>query len=259
MKRHEEDKLIELAFGEISAEEAETLQHGAQADPHLAETLRTYSEMREGLSALRDIPEMQMSCDRLRDAILAGGLKQKRFVNWSWLAAPTVVAAAAFGITMLMHKPSVAVPGNGIVMGKESPNTSGPVALNIPKNEGEFSSSFDSKTFLGNFGASPKEDGIDRSEPTLRVVHQTGSRRAVRSGSSTEGPLFDKFPKKNLNFAPHEAAPLSGTSGPEMGAQPAMDAALTTASVIVIQPEETSGTGAQKATEVANSNVVIGG
>ena len=105
MKRRDEDRLIDLAFGELSSTEAERVQQELAADPGQQGKLRSYAEMREGLASLRDVPEMQMSCDRLRDAILAGGLKEPRSPIWTWAAVPVAVAAGVFVLTLTLRKP----------------------------------------------------------------------------------------------------------------------------------------------------------
>lgn len=53
-----------------------------------------------------DIPPIQMSSERLRDAILSQGMKPRRRLAWglpAWLGGATMVAACAIAITMTMR------------------------------------------------------------------------------------------------------------------------------------------------------------
>jgi len=94
-----EDKWIEIAFGEQKLPEGFTAK-----DADDLEILRTYESLRDDLELLKDIPEMQFSNERLRDAILAAGPKASVeapwVLRWGWAIAP-VAAVLAIGVVFL--------------------------------------------------------------------------------------------------------------------------------------------------------------
>src|SRR5689334_12270842 len=112
MNRKREEELMQMAFGDVRREMG-MLQSEIDSDPESAKTYQAYCEMREGLKALRGVPEMQLSTERLRDAILREGLQPKAAPrwNWSWLATPIAVGACAFVVVTAMRKPAVPLPG----------------------------------------------------------------------------------------------------------------------------------------------------
>ncbi len=94
-----EDKWIEIAFGE------QKLPEGFSAkDADDEEILKAYESLRDDLQLLKDIPEMQFSNERLRDAILAAGPKASVetpwVIRWGWAIAP-VAAMLAVGVVFL--------------------------------------------------------------------------------------------------------------------------------------------------------------
>ena len=78
MNKREEDRLIELAFGELDSTEESILAHRVHSDEEFEAFVSEWEELRDDLKDLRDIPEMQFSKERLRDAILGQGLKPAR-------------------------------------------------------------------------------------------------------------------------------------------------------------------------------------
>ena len=247
MRRNDEDRLIELAFGEATPQEAEQLQMNAQSDPRLAETLRSYKEMREGLSALRDVPEMQLSCDRLRDAILAGGLKEPRFGGWTtWLAAPAIVAVA-FAVTLMVRRPAVPLPGGGVSVAQMD---TGSTRVSLDPNLGTYQPvPFGEMDF--KVTTKSKSTGIEQPKSTQTRVASNNAPR-VKVADRTVVAKFDPSnPAKLSGSAEIPTSPVSVEKGaPEM----------QTAALIRIDPEKNGETGAMTATEVESaSNVVIGG
>lgn len=247
MRRNDEDRLIELAYGELSPQEAEQLRASAENDPRLAATLRSYCEMREGLSALKEVPEMQLSCDRLRDAILAGGLKEPRFQGWSWLAAPALVAAA-FGITLLVRRPATVLPlGTSIA---QVDTKSAPVELS-PE--------------VGSFNATSPLGTIEFKEAQATKPVTIQKPRAPRTTVvSTAGPKTTLGVEKSEAAKLDAASPAKIMSGSAEAPSMAMDKGtapeMQTAALIIIESERNGETGALNATERETaSNVVIGG
>ncbi len=251
MKRNDEDRLIELAFEDISAEEAAVLRNELENDPSQAGKLRAYAEMRDGLASLRDVPEMQMSCDRLRDAILAGGLKEPRGGIWAWLAVPVAVAAGAFLFTMVTKRTQVALPNIPVAV----TSLTGPtydVAMDRTAKSGLESIRIESAiTPLGN-----TEFKIALEPDVLKSAPKRSNSRVANRTSKESNPTIENVVAPPAP-AGSEPAKMSLTAeGPAFEKE---DKPLT-ASLIVITSDENGDTGTQRATEVESvSNVVIGG
>ncbi|MCA0362055.1 MAG: hypothetical protein LCH41_13510 [Armatimonadetes bacterium] len=86
------DALIRSAFQEEEAGDRELV--AGEASEAMKKEAQAYATLREDLHALRDIPECQMSTERLREAILARGMKPKRVIPW-WQPAFAMAACAA--------------------------------------------------------------------------------------------------------------------------------------------------------------------
>lgn len=252
MKRNDEDKLIELAFGELTAEEAEQLRACASSDPKLARTLSQYSEMREGLACLKEIPEMQLSCDRLRDAILAGGLKEPRSIGWNWVGVPIALAAVAFVITLAVKRPLPTMPPVAVATPVESRDLfdpsidrgTGPVAAVKPE-------------MFGTIDKTPPEPvtkSIVKPSPVVRTAAKVRVAEG-ETGKPVQVTALDGGARMGLTAEGAPTAPLSfGASEPAATSNP------PEATLIVIEPDKLQGIGAQRATEVeTSSNVVMGG
>src|SRR5687768_3632873 len=113
MNRRLEEELLQTAFGEASPEEMALLESRVMSDPEAAKALRTYQFMKEGLKDLGDVPEHQLSTERLRHAILEQGLKPKRESGnpFVWLLMPAAVAALAF--VVVFNRPQSSGPSTG--------------------------------------------------------------------------------------------------------------------------------------------------
>lgn len=124
MNRKREDELMQLAFGDLRRDDSQGLHAQVETDPEAAKAYGAYCEMRDGLRALKEIPEMQLSTERLRDAILKEGLQPKRESawNWSWLATPIAVGACAFVVVVALRKPAMDTPlassGGALITGE---------------------------------------------------------------------------------------------------------------------------------------------
>lgn len=248
MKRKNEEQLIELAFGDLNAAEAERLRHEIASDPKACETLRTYEDLRSSLGGLRNVPEMQMSRERLRDAILAGGLKESRRWNLQWLGAPVAIAAVAFAFTMVARRPSLPLPsGGGMVatQGFEEAEIRGFDAT-IER--------ISPPTMFGNPDLGTVRFNVQPTRPSeIRVASVQRPKVKVISEETTLGSG-------------------AGIAAPELSAPTVLaasalpDATLDTMSVaedtevIVLTTETNRDTGAQRATTMESANnVLIGG
>lgn len=106
MNNEQLDALFRKVFDEAEPGDAAHLSVVAQADLDREEAVLT--AIRSGLQDLADIPECQLSADRLREAILNRGalpVKSPLFPNWFRAALP-VAACAVIGAFFLLNKPA---------------------------------------------------------------------------------------------------------------------------------------------------------
>jgi hypothetical protein len=245
MNRKQEDALVRLAFGDTSPEEASTLERQASGDPDASATLATYRRMREGLKDLHDIPADQLSKERLRDAILSGGLKPKPVqTQRSWLWMPALAAVLAFGITIARQNASspagpVALPN--LLM----PSAKGPVAMNVP---------------LPPL-TRPIHFGSNLGAPVVRgnVVGRTASRSFPRRHAKRQDPVVPENPGMSASQADDLFTYIMPDTSHD-DAAPAANAAAaheTKDAIIIIGPQKDGDTGAATATEVKNPTHVV--
>jgi hypothetical protein len=264
MNRKREEELMQLAFGDLRREENGQLQAEISTDPEAAKAFSSYRDMCDGLKALRDVPEMQLSTERLRDAILSGGLQPRPVSRWNfnWLATPIAVGACAFVIVLAVRKPHTI------------PMPSGTVAMDTPSVDG----SNPKKDWLGvtDFGAnddvSPKtapqaatiSHDVTEQTPRMRhhVLRKNNGSMMVAALTTTPNPGLAKalsmptFGNINANTSMTFAAK---TADATRGAQAEQNSPKGN-EIVMIDAQPDAETGAARATEVkSSSNVVIGG
>jgi len=280
MNRKTEDQLVRLAFGDLTPEEAARLQAEAEGHPDSARALDTYRRMKSELRSLADVPEDQLSKERLREAILARGLREhpaKRSFSWLWL--PAAAAALAFGVTFMkgraMHPtgPTVALMGNEVVKSPGDLGTSDPFKFK-PHKPVE-----DSTYVEGTFEEDPNAGTSTDVAPGPRLASNMSRSRGGRSDSDLVDFLKSFNGPGVANASDPEKSSAPGASSGSVGgldrndtrethsepintfAHPmAADASGTKPAIILIEPEKDNNTGARKATEVESaSNVLVGG
>src|SRR5437588_3293983 len=130
MNRRTEEKLIKLAYDEMLPQEAAGFEAQSKADPESARLLAHYRQIKADFVRLNDVPEMQFSGERLREAILHGGLKRRnRLAAFGWLLAPGL--AAALAVVLFINRPATQEPartGQSTATGQSQ--VSGPLTIN---------------------------------------------------------------------------------------------------------------------------------
>jgi hypothetical protein len=278
MKKNLEDKLAMLAFEDLSPEEAQALEQEALHDPEAKIALFEYRQMREGLRAMADIPEHQLSSERLRDAILTQGLKPKSRSGLGWLWMPAAACALAFSFVAIRNMRASA--------GFQQFGGGGNVAVAPEHREDsifvqpESTTRFDAgKSQVAETFKAPSSTessvAVESSSPTP-VVRRTHRARHTVDVDALKAAVAAQFrddidsissPVKEesgrvmaLSSAP---APQAKESG--MALRGGADAAATSApqgstKIILIDGSKDAATGAQRATEVeSSSNVLVGG
>jgi hypothetical protein len=255
MKRKNEELLIELAFGDLDAAEAERLRSELSSDPTQQATLRSYEELRASIGGLRDVPEMQLSRERLRDAILAGGLREtRRYDRWAWLGAPVAIAAVAFAFTMIVRQPAVPLPSGVALATNAAEEPFASMDPTLERNPNSVAGLFGNEELKPYAFSERAEPPVEKQKITAPAEKRI---RVVRAEPKTQVE-----PAPVVTEPGPAAATLASASAP-----PATDAGMTTAGVveesteiIVLTSETDIDTGARRATSMeSSSNVVIGG
>lgn len=254
MKAKFEEKLAQLAFGDLSPSDAKKLEIEAQSQPEARETLRLYREMRDGLRGMAEVPEDQFSKERLRDAILKQGLKPRpdRYAsNRSWLWMPAVACALGFGLVYARH---TILPKNvnpQIVMSKKSLMAPPLLAVHEPIR-------------VADNTPSPANSFIGPIQSPLRKTRTFGYRHRPRHhlepNEVSPNILAVKLDGDDLNPDFGGANSTIPTSPSASDVPPMVATAASTGPIVFIDQDKDEQTGAQKATEVGNaSNVLVGG
>lgn len=247
MNKKLEEKLAMLAFGDLSPEETMSLERELSRDPEAGLILRQYRDMRTGLKALHEIPEHQLSTERLRHAVLNQGLKPKARPQLGWLWMPTVTAALAFGVMFMRNAGHT--PLGGVANGSTIANTSGsPVAMNDTMGD-----PFQYAT------ASGQVLSVADSQPTPKATFAMN--HVVRHRTSNSHLVDDLKAQVAMEFnnlMQADAAPartmLASTTEVKAADAPAAS------SIVMIDTARDKNTGAQKATEVDSAgDVIVGG
>jgi len=235
MKRKLEDKLAMLAFGDFEPEESERLKAELGGNAEALGVLAEYREMRAALKALGEVPEHQLSSQRLRHAVLNGGLKPKSRPQLGWLWMPTTAFAIALGLvfirdanrqvrlvnvplrTVAVAAPPVALPGSDFALAS---GTAQILSVEHPAPRMIF--------------ASHRRSSRDRERALVASLKQKVDAE-LAAGMAATGGFAKVWPKTT------HSTPDSGT-------------------IVLIGTAKDSNTGAQKATEVDSAdNVIVGG
>lgn len=248
MRRKNEEELIKLAFGDIEPKGSEHAKRLLAEDAEAAKLFAGYSEIREGLKSFKT-PDHQLSTERLREAILKQGLKQKSPVaGWKWTFAPLAVAAAAFFIALRMG----GQPTSGPVVTSFDPNPSSTIEKPI-----DFNSSNPAPLVV------PAPEVVHPTDRDPAKVAST-TRTSGRSNASRVARHDRTASASVVVFKAPALSPADFSRSAIDGALPAGALALNVEpsdeSIVIIGSDSDESTGANRATEVSSaSNVVIGG
>lgn len=263
MKRKVEDELIKLAFGDIEPNRSERAKRAVQEDAAAAELLASYAEIREGLKQLKT-PEHQLSTERLRERILAEGLKAEKPnpFGWRWTLGSVAVAAAAMVITLRLTG-SHAIPAvGGIAETGEQVGSLGATALN-------FSPSGDTREWMIKSAAqgslaesvSPDPAPIANSERVeAPSPAPTKATLAVESREPKPSVHATKETSTSRPITPEEISSLALDGALPAGAVALHQDSWGEEPIVLIGAESDETTGANRAMEVSSpTNVVVGG
>jgi len=253
MKGKFEDKLAQLAFGELTPEEAAKIEREVHGDPEALRALSLYKDMKEGLRSLSEVPEDQFSKERLRDAILTQGLRPvapRPTSSRSWLWMPTAACVMGFSLMFVMNMTRKSHGAPHLVIDE------GSISLGISSKEPiRVASRVDTNAIYGPFlpanvrkadTAGESAKAVDPNEENPRILTSIPSDDAYdpdlgtlpATGSAAAGSA------STVAFKGSTTAASGSTSGP----------------IVLIDQDTDEQTGACKATEVgSSSNVLVGG
>jgi len=240
MNKRLEEKLARLAFEDMGSEEMGRLEQEVVGDREAMRILAEYRNMRLGLKAMGNIPEHQLSTERLRHAVLNRGLKTKPAPQLGWLWMPVAAMALTCGVVMLRNSHHSVLPGS------DGPVAFGTTEKRITDRPGE---EFALAT------ASSEIISVARPEPPIVPVSHVRINRQLRERNDRIAALKEAV---RLGFDNEVSAENTGhLSLPSGSSAPAQTAS---APIVLIGNAKDPNTGAQKATEVDSaSNVVVGG
>jgi hypothetical protein len=262
MNRKVEDRLIDLAFGDLTPEEAASLEARAAHDPVSASTLQAYRDMRESLRSMADLPEHQLSNERLKNAILARGLSQKETTpapvssrGWIWM--PIAACAMAFTLVMWRNTAPGSDVGPQIVLGSKALDAVAFNAKPLEQPTAEATEPIPSTTKAVEPELVPAP-----AHETNRHVAKAPSNpvRATRTKAVHHRTTMVAQSKRQEKVETQDPAPIILRASDVSEASSALPIVSTDQPIVLIAQEKDADTGAQVATEVeSESNVLVGG
>jgi hypothetical protein len=251
MNRRLEDKIAMLAFGELSDTEAAEVRAVAAGDAEATKLLKSYESIRSGFRSMADsVPPDQLSKERLQDAILKQGLREKESEKprrwFGWVLAPAALTLIVATV-LVMRGGGADESTNMVGLAPEKAD----FTLEKLQNDADFS--------LGSPVAEPPKG----SEPISTVPAVVDDARAAKSVVSNNTVRRSSVARKTTRRAVDE------TPGPDrFDTQPIQDGSMKMTlavnntpqpKVILIQNIRDNSTGALKAVETeAFQGVLVG-
>ena len=280
-----DDLLFGYAFGELSDAEIAKIESELMLDDALQSEANLLKDLKSDLNSFEEIPEMQFSTERLRDAILGQGLKPKKAApQWlSWVSAPMALASVVLlafvftgGVNRMLGRqqnpvyvsagssqsatslsgPMVAV--NESTFSLQSKATGSQVsssAIQTPKSE-------DEKMQGGSKGNRRLNPRNERAKGLVAALDTSSRPSLARPASQSARSMRNMGVPGGVHNEVAGNVSLSDTV-PEQGSASIISAAkaeVAPTEIVILNSERDAGTGAAIATEVKNpTNVVIGG
>ena len=273
MFRRKDDDLLNYAFGDMDAKEAQIFEAGLIGDTEAAKQAEFLRDLRSDLQSFRDVPEMQYSKERLREAILGKGLTPAKapLPWWNFALAPAALASVAaliFVMTQSGPKETVFVASNGqptfggtkseIDLVKDAVKTNQSAMQAAPAGPGvQGASSSDSIRLESNAkDVATKANRSDRRSSKARTNGSDGIVVAAKAGDVSKS----KVDELRTDFIVPAITSSPSLDSVPMAAANRSETVVAEPAIVLIDTNVDSGAGAAMATEVANpTNVIIGG
>lgn len=280
-----DDLLFGYAFGELSDAEIAKIESELMLDDALQSEANLLKDLKSDLKSFEEIPEMQFSTERLRDAILGQGLKPKKVApQWlSWVSVPmalgsVVLLAFVFtgGVNRMLGRqqnPVYVSAGSS----QSATSLSGPmVAVNestfslqskatgsqVSSSANQTPKSEDEKMQGGRKGNRRMNPRNERAKGLVAALDTSSRPSLARPASQSARSMRNMGVPGGVNNEVAGNVSISDTV-PEQGSASIISAAKTEVApteIVILNSERDAGTGAAIATEVKNpTNVVIGG
>lgn len=236
------DDLIREAFGE-------TPNPGRKWTPAEAQEIERLRQAVSGLKSMRDVPEPQLSVERLRDAVLKTEMRQRGAgFRWPMIAAPAGLGVALVAFMALRpsaHRPVAyiadeAAPSAPSVALERSSPAPRPKVATAPALEARIEE------------PPPLAAGNGHRKPIARVTNTSNVLRIGKGATTSRSG--------GANAEPAELVASNAVMGPEPPIENLAPEATPDDVVVVIESRPDASTGSRSASEVeASSDVVIGG
>jgi hypothetical protein len=280
-----DDLLFGYAFGELSDAEIAKIESELMLDDAFQSEANLLKDLKSDLKSFEEIPEMQFSTERLRDAILGQGLKPKKVApQWlSWVSAPMALASVVLlafvftgGVNRMLGRqqnPVYVSAGSS----QSATSLSGPmVAVNestfslqskatgsqVSSSANQTPKSEDEKMQVGRKGNRRLNPRNERAKGLVAALDTSSRPSLARPASQSARSMRNMGVPVGVNNEVAGNVSISDTV-PEQGSASIISAAKAEVSpteIVILNSERDAGTGAAIATEVKNpTNVVIGG
>lgn len=231
MKNNRFDEILNAGFGDHEGNLGElTVSERRELEQAKA--------MKEGLKALKEVPEHQLSNDRLRNAILGQAVKPRRSVFWSYAGATAMVAVVGF-IALKLVSPDNVRPQVASNSGHEVQGGSAPEDVDA-------------------VGGNTSSDSVGQSNmkrETIVAAADTNDGSPDLGYTAVDALVME--PEYRANMEEGLAPTLQNASLVEA---PAIESASMSGPVVVVESGSTTPNGAAMAREVESyGNVVFGG
>lgn len=248
------DHLYEIAF---DGTDHELEQFLASASESAKVEISELSQLKADLKSLRDIPECQLSTERLKEGILGSKVAPapKRYQRWqNWLPLASAVAMGIFLYNLPKDRPAINSGSDQEAVAQVQPESAnkadGLKTDDTPKVQ-EAITSNEPQTKAKNSNLTPKklvaksifrQSSRTRSELAMTATIETAAYKAVRDQESKTGASF------------------SASGAPTMEADAKADLAVATEPVVIVTDVANPETGTAEAREITKStDVVFGG
>lgn len=270
MKRKDIDLLIKSAMGEADSQESSQAQALVESSPEAAREAAMWAQMKADFKILADVPECQLSNERMRAAVLSGSIKQRRASAFRfWMPAAGLATAALFAVFLMPKNTVPPVSGSGDAVAITTPE-------DRMRNEG-----FDATTLIDPRSSELSVPTIEESTPesvapsepapapvkrTTRPRQRTAQRVAVNDAAKqqTAAEAAEMIVGSVVVPAMNMAATAPDTNAARAMMSPAPPAPASDSSseegVVILSRESSVGNGAPVAVEVGRRHdVVFGG
>ena len=245
----------------------------SQLDPKQAKEFQALSLLKSDLKLLNDIPECQLSSERLRRRILEEGMQPKsRTKGWFWFASAGAISCAGMAAAAVMiwnwYQPAVPAGSQTLALNAETVSPSEPLepekTLVQPEVSSEPAKSDETPAAVAFERMEARRDSrrsanrpnrIRTDRPVLTVVSAAGegvgylTKQSATQTSAAAAPAqisSDAMPEMDTSGTAIAAAQPASTSKPVPGGRPA--------SVVVISQSSTPEPTVESA-----GHVVFGG